>query len=344
MTVVQSAIFISGLTLLLNIWITKQSGLTINPRDSQDVWRCMQTLSVCEKRWHVAGKLWDILSEIASAGDLDIGAHVFAAEEKDKQKQKQKKRPRESASVLPNPTGATHSPASSTSTPPSPPDATPAAYAQSLQQFAMQANAAAKAYAHDESLVDHRGFEQQAEMPGFSDEQLATFNFMNGYMNGQYTLPADFGLASPEYVTGSTQDYARSGTAGVYQESLMGFADGAFGSSAGSSGVCSGGLGASPAAGMGASPSGMGTGAGLDAGVHDESANSHSTSLNGGSWGIAPSPFQTDAWQRYLSASHSVDDFVASTGQMPSESERRTMSNAMPNTWSNEGANRTRTV
>ena len=83
-------IFTSGIVLLLNIWGGKRSGININPvKEMEDVHRCMSVLSQSEKRcfcssrlesnadygrprWHSAGRLWDILYELVSVGDLPL--------------------------------------------------------------------------------------------------------------------------------------------------------------------------------------------------------------------------------------------------------------------------------
>ncbi|KAL1696326.1 fungal-specific transcription factor domain-containing protein [Schizophyllum commune] len=333
MTLVQSAIFISGLTLLLNIWITKQSGLTINPKDMQDVWKCMQTLSAAEGRWHIAGKLWDILRELASAGDLDINAHISASD------QQTKKRPRDNteASSTSSPAVeaiANASPASSASTPPE----TPSAYMRSLQQYAMHAAA------------NGNGAELNApEVPQFSDEQVETFHFMNGYMNGQYAMPAGFGTGSAREF--GAQDFAASGSGQDFVQNdpmmefgMFGMGDGmtgmglnspGFGAGTPTSGGTGSGLegdshgmasGSSPAiaaTGLGAGASrlnGLGVNGAMSNGLSASSStvgsspsslhaaeggSPHTPAVQGNFWNPAPSPFETDAWQRYLS---NVDD------------------------------------
>jgi hypothetical protein len=83
-------IFTSGIVLLLNIWGGKRSGININPvKEMEDVHRCMSVLSQSEKRysfgplprsntdhgrprWHSAGRLWDIMYELVSVGDLPL--------------------------------------------------------------------------------------------------------------------------------------------------------------------------------------------------------------------------------------------------------------------------------
>ncbi|ESK85138.1 hypothetical protein Moror_3593 [Moniliophthora roreri MCA 2997] len=69
----QGAVFHAGIVLLLNIWGGKRSGLSTDPnREMADVHKCMQVLQTCEKRWHSCGRLWDILYELASVGELPL--------------------------------------------------------------------------------------------------------------------------------------------------------------------------------------------------------------------------------------------------------------------------------
>ncbi|KIJ60357.1 hypothetical protein HYDPIDRAFT_117261 [Hydnomerulius pinastri MD-312] len=69
----QMSAFTAGIVLLLNIWGGKRSGVTTDPaKEMADVHKCMAVLKGCEKRWHTAGRLWDILYELASVGDLPL--------------------------------------------------------------------------------------------------------------------------------------------------------------------------------------------------------------------------------------------------------------------------------
>lgn len=69
----QMPAFTAGIVLLLNIWGGKRSGLYTDPtKEMADVHKCMSILKSCEKRWHTAGRLWDILYELASVGDLPL--------------------------------------------------------------------------------------------------------------------------------------------------------------------------------------------------------------------------------------------------------------------------------
>ncbi|KAF5328397.1 hypothetical protein D9619_013322 [Psilocybe cf. subviscida] len=68
------AVFTSAMVLLLSIWGSRLTGLSAlssgTQRDVEDVYKCMQVLRTSESRWHIMGRLWDILYELASAGDL----------------------------------------------------------------------------------------------------------------------------------------------------------------------------------------------------------------------------------------------------------------------------------
>ncbi|KAG6917730.1 hypothetical protein DXG01_001381 [Tephrocybe rancida] len=67
------AVFTSGIVLLLNIWNGKRSGISSDPgREMDDVHKCMQCLRRCETRWTSAGRLWDIMYELASVGELPL--------------------------------------------------------------------------------------------------------------------------------------------------------------------------------------------------------------------------------------------------------------------------------
>ncbi|TBU65203.1 fungal-specific transcription factor domain-containing protein [Dichomitus squalens] len=69
----QMALFTAGIVLLLNIWGGKRSGLSTDPaKEMADVHKCMKMLQTLEPHWHTAGRLWDILYELASVGDLPL--------------------------------------------------------------------------------------------------------------------------------------------------------------------------------------------------------------------------------------------------------------------------------
>ncbi|KAF5328362.1 hypothetical protein D9619_013333 [Psilocybe cf. subviscida] len=68
---VQMTIFQSALILLLSIWGGKRSGLLINPSPQMaDVRKCMQILRASEQIWFSVGRLNDVLSELASVGEI----------------------------------------------------------------------------------------------------------------------------------------------------------------------------------------------------------------------------------------------------------------------------------
>uniref|UniRef100_A0A0W0EU63 Transcription factor domain-containing protein n=1 Tax=Moniliophthora roreri TaxID=221103 RepID=A0A0W0EU63_MONRR len=70
---IQTAAFTAGVILLLNIWGGKRSGLSIDPvKEMSDVHKCMQVLHECQKRWHMAGRSWDIMYELATVGELPL--------------------------------------------------------------------------------------------------------------------------------------------------------------------------------------------------------------------------------------------------------------------------------
>ncbi|OCH86476.1 hypothetical protein OBBRIDRAFT_737959 [Obba rivulosa] len=69
----QMALFTAGIVLLLNIWGGKRSGqATDASKEMADVHKCMKMLKAMEPRWYTAGRLWDILYELASVGDLPL--------------------------------------------------------------------------------------------------------------------------------------------------------------------------------------------------------------------------------------------------------------------------------
>ncbi|KAL0953207.1 hypothetical protein HGRIS_004462 [Hohenbuehelia grisea] len=70
---IQMAVFTAGIVLLLNIWGGKRSGLSTDPKkEMADVHKCMAVLKKSELRWITAGRLWDILVELASVGELPL--------------------------------------------------------------------------------------------------------------------------------------------------------------------------------------------------------------------------------------------------------------------------------
>ncbi|KAF8268480.1 fungal-specific transcription factor domain-containing protein [Lactarius quietus] len=65
--------FTAGIVLLLSIWGAKRTGGMPDPaKEMEDVHKCMAVLQAAEVRWHAAGRLWDLLYELASVGDLPL--------------------------------------------------------------------------------------------------------------------------------------------------------------------------------------------------------------------------------------------------------------------------------
>ncbi|KAJ7495523.1 fungal-specific transcription factor domain-containing protein [Mycena latifolia] len=68
-----TAVFTSGIVLLLNMWSGKRTGLVPDPsREITNVHKCMEVVRLCEDRWQNAGILWDILYELSSVGQLPL--------------------------------------------------------------------------------------------------------------------------------------------------------------------------------------------------------------------------------------------------------------------------------
>ncbi|KAJ6596653.1 hypothetical protein B0H10DRAFT_1827874 [Mycena sp. CBHHK59/15] len=56
------ALFDSAVILLLIIWSGKQSGMVIDPKkEIREVYTCLNVLRSFERRWQIAGRLWQIL-------------------------------------------------------------------------------------------------------------------------------------------------------------------------------------------------------------------------------------------------------------------------------------------
>ncbi|KAI0073070.1 hypothetical protein K474DRAFT_1667005 [Panus rudis PR-1116 ss-1] len=67
------SMFNAAVVILLNIWAGKKSGLKFDPaKEMEEVHKCMRVLKSMEDRWHGAGRLWDILYDLAYAGDLPL--------------------------------------------------------------------------------------------------------------------------------------------------------------------------------------------------------------------------------------------------------------------------------
>ncbi|KAF8913636.1 fungal-specific transcription factor domain-containing protein [Mucidula mucida] len=70
-------IFTSGLVLLLSLWGGNRSGTSIDRSKSlEDVHKCMHWIKRLETRWHYCGRLWDVLYELASVGDLPLPSSI----------------------------------------------------------------------------------------------------------------------------------------------------------------------------------------------------------------------------------------------------------------------------
>ncbi|KAF5385983.1 hypothetical protein D9615_002627 [Tricholomella constricta] len=95
----QVTIFTAAVVLLLNIWSGKRSGFAPYPkREIDDVQRCLNLLKTCERRWCSAGRYWDILMDLASAGDLSFSDGSASVDSGTGTK-----RPREPVSVVRSP-------------------------------------------------------------------------------------------------------------------------------------------------------------------------------------------------------------------------------------------------
>ncbi|KAF8915577.1 fungal-specific transcription factor domain-containing protein [Mucidula mucida] len=66
-------VFSAAIVLLLSIWSAKRSGMSFNyQKEMDEVYKCMKALKSTERQLHFAGRLWDILYELASAGELPL--------------------------------------------------------------------------------------------------------------------------------------------------------------------------------------------------------------------------------------------------------------------------------
>ncbi|KIP10237.1 hypothetical protein PHLGIDRAFT_115686 [Phlebiopsis gigantea 11061_1 CR5-6] len=79
-------LFTAGIVLMLNMWAgadaQKQRGQrnTVKEmKEMSDVHRAMDMLKVMEVRWHTAGRLWDMLYELAVVSDLPLPSSSHAA-------------------------------------------------------------------------------------------------------------------------------------------------------------------------------------------------------------------------------------------------------------------------
>jgi hypothetical protein len=70
---IQIPVFTAAVVLLLNIWGGKRARVNNDPtQDMRDVHRCMDILKHLEKKWQIAGRLWDIICELAAFGDIPL--------------------------------------------------------------------------------------------------------------------------------------------------------------------------------------------------------------------------------------------------------------------------------
>jgi len=68
--IILMAAFTSGLIIVLNVWGGQKSGLLPNAtKEMANVQICLNVLKEGEKRWHIAGRLYDLLKEIGSLNE-----------------------------------------------------------------------------------------------------------------------------------------------------------------------------------------------------------------------------------------------------------------------------------
>ncbi|KAK7034642.1 Gypsy retrotransposon integrase-like protein 1 [Paramarasmius palmivorus] len=73
----QFPLFTSGMLLLLNLWGGSRLGLVGEPsKQLEDVYRCLDVLERLEKRWHIYGRLYDIISGLLSVTGLEKTRHL----------------------------------------------------------------------------------------------------------------------------------------------------------------------------------------------------------------------------------------------------------------------------
>ncbi|KZT28697.1 hypothetical protein NEOLEDRAFT_1032070, partial [Neolentinus lepideus HHB14362 ss-1] len=66
-------LFGSCIVILFNIWAGKRSGLSLDAsKEMQEVCKGMMAMKQGETRWHVAGRLFDVLCQLADAGDVPL--------------------------------------------------------------------------------------------------------------------------------------------------------------------------------------------------------------------------------------------------------------------------------
>ncbi|KAJ7163614.1 fungal-specific transcription factor domain-containing protein [Mycena crocata] len=68
---VTMALFDSSVILLMIVWSRKQTGIVIDAnQEIRDVHACLNVLRSYERRWQIAGRLWDTIYAMLSAGDF----------------------------------------------------------------------------------------------------------------------------------------------------------------------------------------------------------------------------------------------------------------------------------
>ncbi|KAF8628855.1 hypothetical protein AX15_003649 [Amanita polypyramis BW_CC] len=84
------AAFVAGVILLLNLWIGKRAGVAVAPEKGRaDLDRCLYVLETCEKRWHIAGRLWDVLHELATMRNELVPPEQMLSRKRPRQSQSQ---------------------------------------------------------------------------------------------------------------------------------------------------------------------------------------------------------------------------------------------------------------
>ncbi|KAJ7864940.1 fungal-specific transcription factor domain-containing protein [Mycena leptocephala] len=70
----------AGMILMLNVWSGKRTGVAPHNNTAiAEVHKCMEVIRLCETRWQMAGVLWDVLSELASVGQVPLPTRMPAA-------------------------------------------------------------------------------------------------------------------------------------------------------------------------------------------------------------------------------------------------------------------------
>lgn len=71
----QIPLFTSTIVLMLNMWGSGSTANKHNMKEMEDIYKGMEILKSVETRWHTAGRLWDMLYELAIVGELPLPAH-----------------------------------------------------------------------------------------------------------------------------------------------------------------------------------------------------------------------------------------------------------------------------